>query len=401
MAVSLREYGYEAPITLVGAEPHLPYQRPPLSKAFLVSGDASSIFFRTAAFYVEHRIDVIPGERVQEVALAAGGLGSGAASTDRGRTLSFDRLALAVGARPRRLTVAGADLDGVSYLRDLDDAVELRSRLAVARRVVVIGGGFIGLEAAAGARSEGRSVTILEAADRLVARSVAPVVSEFYRRVHERRGVRVHLGSAVTALIGDRGRVTAVELADGTRVPADLVLVGIGVVPRAELAEQLGLSCDGGIIVDRCARASNPVVVAAGDCTVLPHPLTGEGLVRLESVQNAVGQAKVAAATLAGRPEPYVAVPWFWSDQYDVKLQIAGLSAGYDDMVVRGDPDSEKFSVLYYRSGDLIAVDAVNSAADYLCGRRALADGATIPPAQARLSGVPLKELLVPGTVDR
>jgi 3-phenylpropionate/trans-cinnamate dioxygenase ferredoxin reductase component len=209
----------------------------------------------------------------------------------------------------------------------------------------------------------------------------------------------VRLGTGVTELTGDAGRVRGVTLADGTELPADLVLVGVGVVPRTELAEQLGLDCDGGIVVDEFARTSVPGVVAAGDCTVLPNPLTGEGRVRLESVQNAVSQAKTAAATLAGRPEPYTAVPWFWSDQFDLKLQIAGLSTGYDDVVLRGDPDTEKFSVLYYRQGQLLAVDAVNAVADYLTVRKALTQGGTIPAGAAADADVPLKGLIVPRSV--
>ena len=401
VAVSLRAQGDQAPITLLGAEPHLPYERPPLSKAFL-SGAAElpSLAFRTQAFYDEQRISVVTGERVQSLRLSVNGPpGSGTARTGAGRRLEFDRLALTVGARPRRLSVPGADLDDVCYLRDADDAVRLRTELAAAQSVGVIGGGFIGLETAAIARSQGKAVTVVESADRLIARAVAPVISEFYCHAHERRGTIVHLGTAVTALVGPAGRVTGVILADGTHLPADLVVVGVGIVPRTELAEQLGLECAGGIVVDEYARTSVPSVVAAGDCTVLPNPLTGDGRVRLESVQNAVSQAKVAAATLAGRPEPYTAVPWFWSDQYDLKLQIAGLSAGYDDAVVRGDPASERFSALYYRGGQLLAVDAVNAPADYLTVRKALSQGATIPPALAWDPGTALKGLIVPRTL--
>lgn len=392
-AVSLREAGDNEPITLVSAERHPPYQRPPLSKAFLAGkADLASLAFRSEAFYAEQDIRVLLGERVEEVTLSP--TGSGAATTDRGRTLTFDRLALTVGARPRRLLVPGAGLDGVCYLRDADDATRLRARLAHASDVVVIGGGFLGLEAAAAACGLGRKVTVLEAADRLLSRSVAPVVSEFYRTAHERRGTTILLGAKVVAFRGARGRVCAVELDDGTEVPADVVLVGVGIVPRTELAEQLGLACDGGIVVDSCARTSEPGVVAAGDCTVLPNPLTGQGRVRLESVQNAVSQAKTAAATLLGRAEPYSAVPWFWSDQYDLKLQIAGLATGHDDYIVRGDPASERFSVLYYRNGALLAVDAINNAVDYLAVRKALSVGRTVDPERARDPAVPLKKLI-------
>ncbi len=393
LAVALREQGDTAPITLVGAEVHPPYQRPPLSKEFL-SGSAGheAVAFRTPAFYADNDIDLVLGERVEEVTAPAGT--SGTARTATGRTFAYERLALTVGARPRRLTVPGADLDGVLYLRDLDDATQLRDGLAGAERVVVIGGGFIGLEAAAAARSQGKSVTVVEMADRLVARAVAPVVSEFYRRAHERRGTTVLLSTGVAALTAADGRVSGVELTDGTVLPADLVMVGVGVIPRTELAEQLGLACDGGIVVDEWACTSEPGVVAAGDCTVLPHPMTGEGLVRLESVQSAVAQANVAAASLAGRRLEARTVPWFWSTQGDLRLQIAGLTAGFDEYVLRGDPDSEKFSVLYYRQGELLGVDAVNNPADYLVVRKALTIGVPLPAAGAADSTMPLKALL-------
>jgi 3-phenylpropionate/trans-cinnamate dioxygenase ferredoxin reductase subunit len=396
LAASLRENGYQEPITLLGAEEHQPYQRPPLSKAFLSGAvEMTSLAFRNQAFYDNQGIELICGERAETLSLT-GDSASGTAVTDAGRMLHFDHLALTVGARPRRLAVPGSDLEGICYLRDVDDAARLRAALASAVDVVVIGGGFIGLEAAAVARSQGKTVTVVEAADRLIPRAVAPGVSEFYRQAHEHRGTTIHLSSAVTALVGAAGRVVAVSLADGTEVPADLVVVGIGVLPRTELAEQIHLDCAGGIVVDRFARTSRPSVVAAGDCTVLPHPLTGDGRVRLESVQNAVSQAKVAAAALAGRPQPYTDVPWFWSDQYDLKLQIAGLSTGYDQTVVRGDMDGERFSVLYYRDGSLIAIDAVNAPPDYMTVRKALSQGATIPAEPAADAATPLKSLLTP-----
>jgi 3-phenylpropionate/trans-cinnamate dioxygenase ferredoxin reductase subunit len=397
VAVSLRDHGYDRPITLIGAEAQPPYQRPPLSKAFLAGdADARSLELRTPAFYTERRIDVVCGERVSRLDLSPSGQrGAGTALTDLGRTLAFDRLALAVGARVRRVDVPGADLDGVCYLRDIQDADRVRSHLAAARDVVVIGGGFIGLEAAAVARSQGRNVTVVEAADRLISRSVAPVISEFYRRAHLRRGTGIRLGAQVARIEGERGRVTGVRLADGALLPAGLVVVGVGVVPRTELAEQLGLRCDGGIVVDEFARTSEPSIVAAGDCTLMPDPLTGEGLVRLESMPNAVAQARVAAATLAGKPQPYTDVPWFWSDQYDLKLQMAGVTNGYDRLVVRGDPDGERFSVLYYRRGMLLGINAVNRAPDYLAVRKALASGTPIPADRAEASEAPLKDLLL------
>lgn len=399
LAVSLREKGYADPITLVGAEIHAPYQRPPLSKAYLHGNtELEQLWLRTPEYLADQGITLVTGERVESVHLYSGGP-AGTASTASGRVLDFDRLALAVGARPRRLTVPGAHLDGVTYLRTADDATVLRELQSDAESVVVVGGGFIGLEAAAVARSQGKSVTVVEAADRLIGRAVAPVVSDFYRDAHLRRGLDIRLGAQVVSLGGKHNRVQGVQLSDGSRIPAEVVIVGIGIEPRTELARQLGLASAGGIVVDQYARTSNPTVVAAGDCTVQPHPLTGEGRVRLESVQNAISQAKTAAATIAGLRVPNDAVPWFWSDQYDLKLQIAGLSAGHDEYVVRGDLDGEAFSVLYYRDGALLAVDAVNTPGDYMAVRKALSQGSTISSKAAADSAVALRELIVPHAI--
>ncbi len=393
LATTLRDLGDEEAITLVGAEAHAPYQRPPLSKEFLTgSATRDALAFRTSAFYSDARIGLILGERVTAVQCEADG---GVALTSAGREMQFDRLALTVGARPRRLVVAGCDLDGIIYLRELQDAEELRARLATATRVVVVGGGFIGLEAAAAARALGKSVTVVEAADRLVARAVAPVVSDFYLQAHTRRGVDLLLSTGVVGFGGDSGAVCTVQLSDGREIPSDLVIVGIGVLPRTELAEQLGLEVDGGIVVDAHARTSRPFVVSAGDCTVLPDPLTGVGRLRLESVQSAVAQAGIAASTLLGRDTATRIVPWFWSTQGDLHLQIAGLSAGHDHHVVRGDPDSEHFSVLYYKYGRLIAVDAINNPVDYMVVRKALGSGSNLPLDDVADASTPLKSLVV------
>lgn len=396
LAVSLRRLGDTSSIVLVSEETLPPYQRPPLSKEFLSGqADLDSLTLRTPAFYADSGIDLVHGERVIELSMSPSGPpGSGVAKTANGRELPFGRLALTVGAGARRLPVPGRDLDGICYLRDHNDAADLRTRLTTAERVVVVGGGFIGLEVASAARAAGRSVTVVEAADRLMARAVGTVVSEFYRRAHLRRGIDVRLSSGVTGFHGEQGRVTGVELSDGTLLPADLVLVGIGVLPRTELAEQLGLVCDQGIVVDAHARTSDPSVVAAGDCTVQPHPMTGQGRVRLESVQNAVAQAQVAAAALLGRLDVAASVPWFWSFQGDLRLQIAGLSTDHDDQVVRGEPDDERFSVLYYRQNRLLAIDAVNRPADYMAVRKALDQGATIAPDRAGDAATPLKSLI-------
>jgi 3-phenylpropionate/trans-cinnamate dioxygenase ferredoxin reductase subunit len=395
LASSLRELGWQAAVTIVSEEPHAPYQRPPLSKAFLSgSADPTTLEFRSAERYERERITVLTGQRVTGVRAATAGR-PGAAVTEDGGRLEFGRLALATGARPRLLTVPGADLAGICYLRDVGHAIALRERLAAAQRVLVVGGGFIGLEAAAAVTAKGKAVTVVEAAGRLIGRVVAPVISDFYAAAHRRRGVRVLLGTAVSRFEGTGpadtgpadtgpartgGTVTGAHLSDGGFVPADLVVIGIGAEPRTELAEQLGLACAGGIVVDAFARTSDPAIVAAGDCAVTPHPAAADGsLVRFESFGHAIDHAKVAAATLAGRPARYDAVPWFWSDQGPLKLQIAGLSAGFDQTVLRGDPGQERFSVLYYRDGRLLAVHAVNSPRDYLAVRRALAAGQQIP----------------------
>ena len=328
------------------------------------------------------------GERVNHL-----DLGAGRATTSARREVNFSHLALATGARPRRLTLPGADLAGVHYLRDVADADVLRLALPSAQRVVIIGGGFVGLEAAAVARSHGKEVVVVEAAGRLLARAVAPIVSSFYRRAHERRGTVVYTDTGVAELRGT-SRVKSVVCTDGTTLPADLVLVGIGANPRVELAESIGLEVDGGIVVDARGQTSEDRVVAAGDCTVQPHPVTGTGRIRLESVQNAVDQAKAAAATLASGRPPEPTVPWFWSDQGDLKLQIAGLSADADEYVVRGAPDEEKFSVLYFGAGRLLAVDSINRPTDYLAVRKALKGGTTLTPDAARDHSVDLRTLL-------
>ncbi len=393
IAATLREGGYDEPVLVIGEEAHQPYQRPPLSKEFLRGqADIAGLELRSPSYYAENQIEVVPSDAVTELELS-GPPGSGTARTASGRQIAFDRLALATGSAPRRLSIPGSNVEGIFYLRVLDDAVLLRGALETAENVVVIGGGFIGLEAAGVAREAGKRVTVLEAADRLVERSVAPVMSDFILAAHLRRGTDVRLGAQAAALVGRAGKVAAVQLADGEQIPADIVIVGIGVMARTDLAERIGIRCDRGIVVDEFAQTSSPGVVAAGDCTVQPNPLTGEGLFRLESIQNASHQARVAASTLLGNPEAHRTVPWFWSDQYDLKLQIAGLSAGYDDIVLRGNPDSEAFSVIYYRDGALLSIDTINQTADYFAVRAALAGGLHIPAARAADVTVSLKAL--------
>lgn len=393
LAASLRESGHRGPVTLVGAEGRSPYQRPPLSKDFLHGTfPEDGLALRTDGFYADHGIDVVGDDRVESITLGHPATGGGEAVTRSGRRLGFDRLALTTGGSPRRLSVPGSTLAGIHYLRSVQDSLALRHDLRTADEVVVVGGGFVGLEVAAGARAAGRNVTVVEAADRLLARAVAVETSAFYLAAHRARGTAVELGAQVTAFAGGP-RVSGVVLADGRTLPADVVVIGIGMVADLALAEQIGATCaGGGIVVDADARTSIGGVVAAGDCTAIARP--GGGYMRVESVQNAVAQGRIAAATLLGVDPPAVGVPWFWSDQHDIKLKIAGLNAGYDLTVVRGDPGSESFCVLYYRDGRLISIDAVNALRDYVAARRILDNGGTVPTWAAADPATPLSEFL-------
>lgn len=395
LVTGLRELGDIRPVVLVGDEPEPPYERPPLSKGYLRGEhDRESLVFHDAAWFADLGVELVTGDRVVSVARDASG---GSATTTSGRTLAFDRLALTTGAVSRTLPVEGVELDGVHSVRTLADADRLAPRLRTAREVVVVGGGFIGLEIAADARSLGAAVTVVETTGRLLGRAASPLLSGAVHDAHQRRGTRILLATNAVRVVGDAGTVTGVELDDGTTIPADVVVVGIGAVPRTELADQLGLLVEpGGIVVDENARTSDGHTVAAGDCTIGPNPFARgvPGRVRLESVPHATDQARAAAATLAGRPTAYDRVPWFWSDQGDLRLQMAGLPQGADQTVVRGNVAAERFSLLSYREGLLIAVEAVGAPADYLAVKRALEKGMTIPADAAADSSVPLKRLI-------
>ncbi|TQK70374.1 NAD(P)/FAD-dependent oxidoreductase [Nocardioides sp. SLBN-35] len=395
LAVSLRALGYEPPITLLGDENHRPYQRPALSKEFVQGAiTKESLIYRTQEYWDEHRIRVVRNERIIRIDKRVDG--SGVAHSMSGAEIPFDRLALTVGARARRLLLEGVDLPGVLYLRNADDALELKARVPMVKDVVVIGGGFIGIEAAASLNKMGRTVTLLEAGPRLVGRAVGAETSSYLLDHHRRHGIDVVLDAEVRRIVGSGDRVAGVELGDGRVVPADLVLIGVGVIPNTELAESIGLECDNGIRVDAHALASDGVTVAVGDVANLPNPVPGapEGdRIRFESVNNAVEQAKVAAYAIAGRPEEYAGVPWFWSNQADLKLQIAGLSAGHDLTVVRRDEAKGKYSVLYYRGDAIIAADCVNAPLDFMAVKAAIASGAAIPPGEAADPAVQLKSI--------
>lgn len=385
-AVSLRGEGYQEPITIISDELHLPYQRPPLSKAFLLGKqDAQKILLRPESYYAEHGIRLLSGERAIAIETPEHRvrLGSGTA-------LSYDSLVLAVGSRNRILPVPGAELEGVCYLRTLSEAVEIKQRAEAAEKIVIIGGGFIGLEIAASARTLGKEVTVVELLPRLMARVVAPVVSEFFQRAHSEKGVKVLLGAQLEQIRGSGGRVSEVLLKDGTGLAADLVVIGIGIVPNQELAAEAGLETSNGIVADPFLRSSDQRVYAIGDCVSYHNRFAGDR-VRLESVQNAVDQAVNVARTIAGKPAPYHAAPWFWSDQFDVRMQMTGLPSGHDRVTVRGNPESGKFSVFYFRQNRLCAVDSINRPADHLAARKLIASGAALTPEEAADENVNLK----------
>ena len=368
----LRQHNYLGAITLLADEPYAPYQRPPLWKKYLAGElPRERLLLRPAAFYAEKNVTLRLGCRVAELEPAARRV-----RLADGRTLGYDRLLLATGSRPRRLDVPGTTLRGVHYLRTLADVDGITAELTAGARVVLIGAGFIGLEVAAVLRHRGLDVTVLEAFERVLGRAVGPEVAAFYADCHRAAGVALHCSVTVRALHGSE-RVTAIETTDGRQFPCDVAIIGIGVVPNVELAAAAGLPCDNGIAVDELARTADNCVVAAGDCT--SHPINGRR-VRLESVPNAVHQARVAAGTLLGTPAPYAEVPWFWSDQYDVKLQIVGLSHGHDQVVLRGDPATRSFAAFYLRDGELLAVDAINSPREFAHAKKLVAARAKIAP---------------------
>lgn len=401
VAASLRDHGYDRPITLVGREPALPYQRPPLSKDYLLGKVPSAkLVLRKEQFYASKEIDVVTG-----TAVTAAGMDddTGWALTGDGRRFTFTHLVLATGSQPRRLPERLGSPGNLLYLRTVEDADRLRSLLGAARRFVVIGGGFIGLEAAAVLRTHGAEVVVVEMAGRLLNRVAGAELGDFYLDAHRRRGVEFRLGRSVTALdLAADGTAVAVVLDDGEVVPCDAIVAGVGVTRDPGLAEQLGVAWDNGIVVDQHARTTHPRVFAAGDCAIGPHPMA-QGLIRLESVQNAIEQAKVAAATICGRADAYTAVPWFWSNQDTLRLQTAGLSAGSTRRIVRGDPRTESFSVIYLRGNALVAVEAMNRPGDFAAARKLLAAGAVPAGPEAAVADpdIPLADTLgVPATTS-
>jgi 3-phenylpropionate/trans-cinnamate dioxygenase ferredoxin reductase subunit len=372
LAEALRRAGCVSPIVLVGDEPELPYERPPLSKAYLDDGTAD-VALRSAGFYAEHRIKLIKGRRVLVL-------------RRHERMVELDD--------GTRLDVPGVGLRGVHTLRTRADADQVRARLRPGARVVLVGAGFIGLEIASAAVAAGCETTVVEVADRVMGRAVSQPISAHATRLHENAGARIHLRTGVVRILGRHGEVTGVELASGERLPADLVVVGIGVVPNVELARDAGLAVANGIVVDQSLVTSDPSISAIGDCAVFPFGSTRRRL-RLESVQNAADQARCVAARLTGTPAPYREMPWFWSHQGGMKLQIAGLlPAGEAQSLVRGDPASGRFSVLTYQGRELACVESVNSPGDHLAARRLLAARTSPDPATAADPRVALRDLI-------
>lgn len=377
-ASSLRQEGFAGRIVLIGDEPGLPYQRPPLSKSYL-AGDSGldELWLRPEAFYEKQRIDLVSGETViaidrpgRRLRLASGG------------EIGCDHVVLATGARFRPLPVPGAELDGVLPLRTLADADILRERLAEAREVVVVGAGFIGLEFASVAIAAGAAVHIVEITDHPMGRVVSAPTSQFFTGAHRGWGATISLGTGIVRFLSAAGHLNAVETTDGRVLPADLVLVCIGVVPNAELARDAGLAVENGIVVDELLMTGAAAISAIGDCANFPTRFA-EGRVRLESVQNGVDQARAVAARIAGKPLPYDKVPWFWSDQAELKLQIAGITTGHDTYVVRGDPEGGSFSVFCFRGDRLLGVESINRPADHIVARRLLVGDPRLTAGQA------------------
>ena len=387
LAASLRQGGFEGTITLLGEEPVLPYQRPPLSKDYLDGKiGLDLLLMRPEAFYRDHRIDYLAGTRAAEIDRAAKRL-----RLASGEQLDYDHLVLATGARNRVPPLPGIELDGVCYLRNLAETDELRQRLAAAEHIAVIGAGFIGLEFAAVARSKGKPVRILELTDRVMGRVVCPVTSEFFAAAHRQHGVEFSFGAQAVRIAGQGGRVEHLELASGERLDADLVLVSIGVVPNGELAAAAGLAVANGIVVNQELLTADRNISAIGDCCAFPSQHAQGAMTRLEAVQNAADHARCVADRILGKPHPYTALPWFWSEQGPLRLQIAGLTAGHDHTVLRGAIDQGEFSVFCFREGSLLGVESINRPADHAHARRLLAAGRQVSPEQAADDGFDLR----------
>jgi len=393
-AISLRQEGFAGRILLIGEEDAPPYQRPPLSKGFLEGKlKEPDLQLRPAKAYSDQRVELVLGTRIASIDRAARVL-----SLASGSEVRYDHLVLALGSRSRELQVPGADLNGVHYLRTLVEARALQERLDVVSDVVVIGGGFVGLEFACVARRKGLKVTVVEAAPRALARVLSPEMADSLSLRHRREGVEIRLGRTATRLVGEQGKLSAVQLDDGALVAAQLVVVGIGAVPNVEIARQAGLAVDNGIVVDGFLATQDPAISAIGDCANFPSKFAGHalgGMVRLESVQNAVDQARFVAARLAGKSQaPYDAVPWFWTEQFGAKVQMAGLCAHHDQVVLRGDRSGDGWSALCFRGGVFLGAESLNKAHEHMTVRRLLGAAIPLTPQQAADGSLDLKTLV-------
>ena len=385
-ALSLRQHGFTGAITIIGEEPVLPYERPPLSKDFLKGVvERERLFMRPAHVYADQGITIRLGETVTAIDRPARTL-----RLASGETVPYGKLVLATGGRVRKLAMPGGDLGGVHYLRTIADVEIYRDRLTPGRRVVMIGGGYIGLEAAAAAAGRGCNVTVIEALDRVLARVAAPEVSRFYEQIHRAHGVDIQTGLAVTGFTGHQ-QVEQVKCGD-LAFDADLVIVGIGIVPNSELAENAGLAVNDGITVDDSTRTEDPDIFAIGDCSNHPSALYG-GRQRIESVPNALGQGKACASAILGKPEPFTEVPWFWSDQYDLKLQMNGVPLAGDNLIIRGSMADKRFSACYLRDGVLVACQAVNLAKDFIQSKKLIAARMRPDPARLADAAIALKDI--------
>ena len=389
-AVALRQRKFEGSIAIIGEEPEIPYERPPLSKEYL-SGDKAfeRILIRPAAFWAEREVAMLLGRRVTAIDPAAHSV-----TTDDGATIGYGTLVWAAGGHPRRLTCSGHDLVGVHGVRTRADVDRMMGELATTTEVVVIGGGYIGLEAAAVLAKLGKQVTVIEALDRVLARVAGEPLSRFYEAEHRAHGVDIRLGTAVSCIEEAGGRATGVRLADGEVLPAQMVIVGIGIVPAVEPLLAAGAAGGNGVTVDAHCRTSLPDIYAIGDCAAHANAFAEGATIRLESVQNANDMATTIARAITGEAEPYHAVPWFWSNQYDLKLQTVGLSIGHDAVVVRGDTATRSFSIVYLKAGRVIALDCVNATRDYVQGKALVTTGAVIAPDRLADATVPLKLLV-------
>ena len=389
LAPSLRQGGWQGPIIVIGEETSLPYHRPPLSKEFLAGKkQPEDMLIRHAALYEKADIQFRLGMRVTSIVRAAKTV-----QLDNGEVLQYDKLALATGSRVRQIPLSGVDLAGVCYLRNLNDVENIKNHVQAGKKAVIVGGGYIGLETAAVLNQLGMHVTVLEMMSRILERVTAVEVSEFYHRIHTEEGVSIKTNVTVSAFKGEES-VQQVVCKDGQSFDADLVVIGVGILPNVELAEAAGLKVDNGITVDEFTTTSDKDIVAVGDCTN-HHNAHYDRHIRLESVQNAVEQAQTAAMTLCGIPKTHNALPWFWSDQYDLKLQIAGLSQGYDDVVIRGDiHQSRSFAAFYLSDGEIIAVDAVNRPKEFMMGKRLIMQKARLDKNQLADEAISMKELV-------